>query len=72
MKILLVDDDAFLIDMYAAKFSSLGHSVDTAKSVELALEKLRAGAVYDAVLLATVSLDVEVEVGVEEDNPLPE
>lgn len=51
MKILLVDDDAFLIDMYAAKFSSLGHSVDTAKSVELALEKLRMGASYDAVLL---------------------
>ncbi len=51
MKILLVDDDAFLIDMYAAKFSSLGHSVDTAKSVESALEKLRTGGVYDAVLL---------------------
>ena len=51
MKILLVDDDAFLIDMYAAKFATLGHSVDTAKSVELALEKLHAGNVYDAVLL---------------------
>ena len=51
MKILLVDDDAFLIDMYAAKFSSLGHTVDNAKSVELALEKLRGGATYDAVLL---------------------
>ncbi len=51
MKILLVDDDTFLIDMYAAKFASTGHSVDTAKSVELALEKLRTGGVYDAILL---------------------
>lgn len=54
MKILLVDDDTFLIDMYAAKFTSSGHSVDTAKSVELALEKLRAGGGYDAILLDMV------------------
>ena len=51
MKILLVDDDTFLIDMYAAKFSSSGHSVDTTKSVETALEKLRGGGLYDAILL---------------------
>jgi DNA-binding response OmpR family regulator len=54
MKILLVDDDTFLIDMYAAKFSSSGHSVDTAKSVEAALEKLRSGTLYDAILLDMV------------------
>ena len=54
MKILLIDDDAFLIDMYAAKFSSTGHDVDTAKTVELALEKLRAKHEYDAILLDMV------------------
>lgn len=54
MKIFLVDDDAFLIDMYAAKFSSCGHEVDTAKSVETALEKLRAKADFDAILLDMV------------------
>jgi CheY-like chemotaxis protein len=54
MKILLVDDDAFLIDMYAAKFTSSNHEVDSAKTVEAALEKLRAGAKYDAILLDMV------------------
>jgi CheY-like chemotaxis protein len=54
MKILLVDDDAFLIDMYAAKFTSSNHEVDSAKSVEAALEKLRSGATYDAILLDMV------------------
>lgn len=54
MKVLLVDDDSFLIDMYAAKFSSAGHDVDSAKSVELALEKLRAGTNYDAILIDMV------------------
>jgi CheY-like chemotaxis protein len=58
MKILLVDDDTFLIDMYAAKFSSSGHSVDTAKSVETALEKLRAGGTYDAILLDMILPDM--------------
>lgn len=54
MKILLVDDDSFLLDMYAMKFVSAGYTVDTAKTVETALEKLRAGAQYDAVLLDMV------------------
>ena len=54
MKILLVDDDSFLLDMYATKFSASSHTVDTAKTVEIALEKLRSGATYDAVLLDMV------------------
>lgn len=54
MRILLVDDDTFLIDMYAAKFTSGTHEVDTAKSVEGALEKLREGKAYDAILLDMV------------------
>ncbi len=54
MKIFLVDDDTFLIDMYAAKFTGMGHGVDSAKSVESALEKLRSGESYDAILLDMV------------------
>lgn len=54
MKVLLVDDDSFLIDMYAAKFTSAGHTVDSAKTVELALEKIRSGSSYDAILLDMV------------------
>ncbi len=53
MKILLVDDDAFLRDMYAAKFTELGHTIDVAETTELALNKLRGGT-YDVALLDVV------------------
>jgi CheY-like chemotaxis protein len=51
MKVLLVDDDTFLLDMYALKFSALGHAVTCAKSGADALAKLNAGADYDVVVL---------------------
>jgi DNA-binding response OmpR family regulator len=54
MKILLVDDDTFLLDMYAAKFTGSGHGVDAAKSVEEALEKLSTSGPYQAILLDMV------------------
>lgn len=53
MKILLVDDDAFLRDMYATKFGEDGHQVDVAKTGEEAIEKLRA-TTFDVVLLDMV------------------
>lgn len=53
MKILLVDDDAFLRDMYATKFSELGHEIDAADSGETALAKLQKKE-YDAVLLDVI------------------
>lgn len=49
MKILLIDDDAFLRDMYATKFGEKGHSVDVAETVETALVKLHENT-YDIVL----------------------
>lgn len=49
MKILLIDDDAFLRDMYATKFGEHGHTVDIAESVEIALSKLHEMK-YDLVL----------------------
>lgn len=42
-KVLLVDDDKFLLDMYATKFKNLGHDVSVAVGSNEALEKLRAG-----------------------------
>lgn len=42
-KILIVDDDTFLIDMYALKFSKSDFSVTTALGPEIALEKLCGG-----------------------------
>ncbi len=41
MKILLVDDDAFLRDMYATKFSQSGDTVVTAEDPNVALAKLK-------------------------------
>lgn len=50
MKVLLVDDDAFLRDMYATKFIECGHEVEAATDGQEALRKLKEGE-YDVVLL---------------------
>ncbi len=54
MKILLVDDDAFLRDMYAAKFISCGHEVNVAENSSTALGKLQEGNKYDLAILDMV------------------
>ncbi len=41
VKILIVDDDAFLLDMYAMKFTDSGYEVISAVSGENALDQLR-------------------------------
>lgn len=41
--ILIVDDDTFLLDIYAVKFKELGHEVDTAQSGQEAIEKIKTG-----------------------------
>lgn len=50
MKILLVDDDAFLRDMYATKFGELKYVIDVAESAEIALMKLHESE-YDVILM---------------------
>jgi DNA-binding response OmpR family regulator len=50
-KILIVDDDNFLIDMYALKFSKSNFNVITALGPEIALEKLRGDFDPDIILL---------------------
>lgn len=50
MNILLVDDDAFLRDMYATKFGEHGHTVKVAESGERALALLGREK-FDVVLL---------------------
>src|SRR3989344_4965537 len=42
-KILIVDDDNFLLDMYALKFSQNNFEVHTANSCAQAIEKLKGG-----------------------------
>jgi len=49
-KILFVDDDKFLLDMYALKFSKAGYEVKTADSTDAALKMLHDGYVPDVML----------------------
>ncbi len=50
MKILLIDDDKFLLDMYALKFSKAGYEVKAADSTQGGLKMLKDGFVPDVML----------------------
>ena len=49
-KILIVDDDSFLLDMYALKFSQNNFEVHTAVNGTQAIEKLKGGLAPDTIL----------------------
>lgn len=51
VKVFIVDDDKFLLGMYSLKFANNGYEVDTTVGSVAALEKLRAGAKPDILLL---------------------
>lgn len=51
MKILLVDDDTFLRDMYATKFLECGHEVVSAPNSAEALRQLELGDTFDLLLV---------------------
>ncbi|MEI6396655.1 MAG: response regulator [Candidatus Taylorbacteria bacterium] len=53
-KILLVDDDRFLLDMYAIKFSKSGYEVKTADATNLALQLIKDGYKPDIILADVV------------------
>jgi DNA-binding response OmpR family regulator len=40
IKILVVDDDPFILDMYVLKFKDQGFQIDTATDGKMALEKI--------------------------------
>lgn len=50
-RIYLVDDDRFLLDMYAVKFRNAGHEVTAFQGGEFVLEALRKDPKPDAILL---------------------
>ncbi len=52
--ILIVDDDSFLLDMYAVRFTQAGFIVETAMSAPQALEKIKAGLTPDVCLFDVV------------------
>jgi len=53
-KVLLLDDDRFLIDMYCMKFSQEGHAPQAYMSVSAALDALEDGFVPDAMVFDLV------------------
>ncbi|MBU6431198.1 MAG: response regulator [Patescibacteria group bacterium] len=53
-KVLIVDDDQFLINMYSLKFSNEGFEVSSATKGEESLDKLRGGLEPDIILLDVV------------------
>lgn len=58
-KILIVDDDNFLLDMYALKFSQNNFEVYTAAGGVSALEKLKGGLSPDVMLIDIIMPDVD-------------
>ncbi len=48
--IMLLDDDKFLLDMYAQKFTHVGYIVHAETSTKAALATLRQGTEFDAIL----------------------
>lgn len=57
--IMIVDDDSFLLDMYAMRFSQADFVVATATSATDALEKLRGGYIPDVMLLDVVMPNID-------------
>lgn len=57
--ILIIDDDSFLLDMYAVRFTQAGFTVETAMNVSETMEKLRAGLKPDVCLLDVVMPEVD-------------
>ncbi len=58
-KILIVDDDDFLLDMYALKFSQNNFEVHTATSGAQVIEKLQAGLSPDVVLMDLIMPEMD-------------
>ncbi len=58
-KILIVDDDSFLLDMYALKFSQNNFEVHTANGGVQAIEKLKGGLAPDIMLMDVIMPEMD-------------
>jgi len=56
-KILIIDDDAFILNLYVAKFVKAGQEVETARSAAEAFSKIKNGYAPDIVLVDIVLPD---------------
>ena len=50
-KILIVDDDKFLLDVYSVKFKEAGHELVTVLSADEALDRIKKSDDFDAIVL---------------------
>jgi CheY-like chemotaxis protein len=74
-KVLFIDDDTFLLDMYAVKFSKAGYEVKTADSPTNAIKLLQGGYTPDVILADIVmpGMDgLEFVATVRKDNLAPQ
>ena len=58
-KILIVDDDNFLLDMYAFKFSQNGFEVETFLNGQEVLEKLKTGVMPEVILMDLIMPEMD-------------
>ena len=58
-KILIVDDDSFLLDMYALKFSQNGFEVHTGTNGKEVIEKLSGGLKPDIILVDIIMPEMD-------------
>jgi CheY-like chemotaxis protein len=58
-KVLIIDDDSFMLDMYGLKFKERGFAVDTSLNGKDALKKLREGLSPDVILLDIIMPGVD-------------
>jgi CheY-like chemotaxis protein len=57
--ILIVDDDTFLLDMYALKFSQNNFTVFTAPSAAEAINKLKEGTNFEVILMDVIMPEMD-------------
>ena len=75
IKIFLVDDDKFLLDMYSLKFKKSNCDVEVAFSGDEALKKMRGGYAPDIILLDIImpAMDgIEILKTIREEKLLPQ
>jgi DNA-binding response OmpR family regulator len=53
-RVMVIDDDAFLLDMYALKFSQKGFEVEAASGTMPAIDKLKEGYTPDIIVVDLV------------------
>ncbi|MGM0482786.1 MAG: response regulator [Patescibacteria group bacterium] len=59
IKVLIVDDDYFLLNMYSLKFKNRGMEVEVASGSQEALDKLEGGSKPDVIILDIIMPNID-------------